>query len=115
MIADLDRLMATRSVDAVIVPMHEAMHASFRWFTRGAKVTRGYVVKVPGRDPLLVAYPMERDEAAMSGLEVRLAPEFDHEGIFRTATSPGALICPRPRMRTSRGVVAGRKLPSAAN
>ncbi len=90
MIADLDRLMATRSVDAVIVPMHEAMHASFRWFTRGAKVTRGYVVKVPGRDPLLVAYPMERDEAAMSGLEVRLAPEFDHEGIFRSATSPGA-------------------------
>jgi len=89
MIADLDHLMGTRSIDAVIVPMHEAMHASFRWLTRGAKVTRGYVVKVPGRNPLLVAYPMEREEAAASGLEVRLATEFDHDGIFRTATSPG--------------------------
>ncbi len=82
MLADLDRLMADRSIDAVIVPMHEAMHPSFRWLSRGATITRGYAVKLAGRDPLLVTYPMERDEAAATGLTVRLAAEFDYERIF---------------------------------
>src|SRR5205814_1966334 len=76
MLEDLDTLMLDRSIDVVIVPMHEAMHASFRWLSRGAKVTRGYAVKFAGRDPMLVTYPMERGEAAATGLEVRLASEF---------------------------------------
>jgi Xaa-Pro aminopeptidase len=88
MLSDLDSLMNARSIGAVIVPMHEAMHASFRWLARGAKVTRGYAVKVTGRDPLLVTYPMERDEAAATGLEVRLAGDFGYDAIFRTAANP---------------------------
>src|SRR5438270_3803915 len=76
MLEDLDALMRARAIDVVIVPMHEAMHASFRWLARGAKVTRGYAVKFAGRDPMIVTYPMERDEAAATGLEVRLAGEF---------------------------------------
>src|SRR5436190_1067713 len=76
MLIDLDHLMAERAIDVVIVPMHEAMHPSFRWLARGAKVTRGYAVKFVGRDPMLVTYPMERGEAAASGLEVHLASEF---------------------------------------
>jgi len=76
MLSDLDALMQSRSIDVVIVPMHEAMHPSFRWLARGAKVTRGYAVKFRGRDPMLVTYPMERGEAAASGLEVRLASDF---------------------------------------
>jgi Xaa-Pro aminopeptidase len=84
-LADLDALLAARGIDAAVVPMHEAMHPSFRWLTRGAKVTRGYAVKPRGRAPLLVAYPMERDEAAASGLETRLVHEFDHERIFSEA------------------------------
>ncbi|HEX8251629.1 MAG TPA: Xaa-Pro peptidase family protein [Thermoanaerobaculia bacterium] len=85
MISDLDSLMRARNIGAVIVPMHEAMHASFRWLARGAKVTRGYAIKVVDREPVLVTYPMERDEAKATGLEVRLVHEFDHERIFRTA------------------------------
>jgi Xaa-Pro aminopeptidase len=85
MLRDLDHLMRGRGIDAVIVPMHEHMHASFRWLSRGAKVTRGYAIKLVDRVPLLVTYPMERDEAAATGLDVRLVHEFDHERIFRTA------------------------------
>jgi Xaa-Pro aminopeptidase len=88
MLTDLDRLMRERGIDAILVPMHEAMHSSFRWLARAAKVTKGYAVKVPGRDPLLVTYPMERDEAAATGLEVKLVHEFDHERIVRTAANP---------------------------
>ena len=85
MLRDLDSLMDARGIGTVIVPMHEAMHPSFRWLARGAKVTRGYAIKRSGRDPLLVTYPMEREEAAATGLEVRLAHEFDSERIFRDA------------------------------
>lgn len=87
MLKDLDSLLTSRSIDTVIVPMHEAMHPSFRWLARGAKVTRGYAVKLAGRDPVLVAYPMERDEAAATGLVVRLAHEFDTERVFRTTAN----------------------------
>ena len=86
MLQDLDRLMKARGIGAVIVPMHEAMHASFRWLTRGAKVTRGYVVKVAGRDPFLIAYPMEREEAAATGVAVRGIHEFEYERIFRESS-----------------------------
>src|SRR6185436_3362438 len=90
MLTDLDSLMRSRHIDAIVVPMHEAMHSSFRWLTRGAKVTRGYAIKRIDAEPLLVTYPMEREEAAATGLEVRLAQEFDQERIFRNAPNAAA-------------------------
>ena len=88
MLSDLDNLLRERGIEAAIVPMHEAMHPAFRWLTRGAKVTRGYAVKVPGSDPLLIAYPMERDEAAATGLRTRLIHDFGYDEIFRSAPNP---------------------------
>jgi len=85
MLLDLDRLMRDRHVEALIVPMHEAMHPSFRWLTRGAMVTRGYAVKVAGADPILYSYPMERDEASATGLATRMVHDFGYERIFRNA------------------------------
>jgi len=87
MLNDLDRLMRARDLDALLVPMHEALHPSFRWITRGAKVTRGYAVKLAGRDPILVSYPMERDEAAATGLATRLIHDFGYDRIFKSATN----------------------------
>jgi Xaa-Pro aminopeptidase len=84
MIRDLDPLLRARGIGAVIVPMHEAMHASFRWLSRGAKVTKGYAVKIVDREPLLVTYPMEREEAKATGLEVRLV----HELVAKAPATP---------------------------
>ena len=72
MLSDFDPLLLARGIDAAIVPLHESMHPAFRWITRGAKVTRGYVVKLQGRKPVLIAYPMERDEAAATGVALSL-------------------------------------------
>src|SRR5437870_13576037 len=85
MLVDLDNLMRSRGVDTVIVPMHESAHAAFRWITRGAKVTRGYAIKMIDCPPLLIAYPMERDEAAATGLKTRLIHDFDYDAIFKSA------------------------------
>lgn len=90
MLSDLDALMRARSLDALLVPMHEAMHPSFRWITRGARVTRGYAVKTIGYAPVLIAYPMEREEAAASGLSTRIVTEFGFERIFRDASDPAS-------------------------
>src|ERR1044071_6390430 len=88
MLADLDALMNARSLDTLIVPMHEVLHPAFRWITRGAKVTKGYAIKRVHEDPLLVSYPMERDEAAATGLATRLVHDFDHDRIFKSAPNP---------------------------
>ena len=88
MLSDLDQLMRARGIDAVIAPMHEAMHASFRWLSRGAKVTRGYAIKLLDRETILLAYPMERDEAAASGLETRSVMDLGYADLFRNAGTP---------------------------
>jgi Xaa-Pro aminopeptidase len=90
MLEDLDTLMRHRGISVAIVPMHEAMHPSFRWISRGAKVTRGYAIKPLDRPPLLITYPMERDEAAATGLEVRLAGEYGYDSIFESAPDHAA-------------------------
>ena len=85
MLADLDVLLRARAIDTLLVPMHEVLHPAFRWITRGAKVTKGYAVKRVGEEPVLVTYPMERDEAAATGLATRLVHDFDHDRIFKSA------------------------------
>ena len=90
MLSDLDILMRARAIDTLLVPMHEVLHPAFRWITRGAKVTKGYAVKRAGEAPLLVSYPMERDEAAATGLATRLVHDFDYDRIFKSAPNPVA-------------------------
>ncbi len=83
MLSELDGLMNDRGIAAVIVSMHERLDPSFRWLSRGAKVTRGYVVKAAGRDPLLIHYPMERDEAASAGVRTVSIHDFKYQELFR--------------------------------
>lgn len=90
MLSDLDRFMEQRAIDALIVPLHEAMHPSFRWLSRGAKVTRGYVVKVRDGEPLLLYYPMERDEAGKSGVATQSVNDFGFDRIFGAAADTAA-------------------------
>lgn len=90
MLRDLDRLMHERGIDVAVAPMHEAMHPAFRWLSRAAKVTKGYAVKPRDADPVLVTYPMEREEAAATGLEVVLVHEFEYDRIFRKAATATA-------------------------
>jgi len=85
MLSDLDTQMRAHGIDAIVVPMHESLHAAFRWITRGAKVTRGYAVKLLDRTPLLLSYPMEREEAAATGLKTRLIHDFGYDAIFKSA------------------------------
>jgi Xaa-Pro aminopeptidase len=85
--SDLDRILRERGIEAIVAPLHESMHSAFRWLSRGAKVTRGHAIKLAGFDPVLLSYPMERDEAAATGLDVRSVHDLGFDDIFRNATS----------------------------
>ncbi len=92
MLADLERLLRERSIDTVLVPMHEMIDPSFRWLSRGAKLTRGWVVFRSVDDLTLIHDPMERDEAAASGLSCRSIQEFDWSGIQRDAPDAASAL-----------------------
>jgi Xaa-Pro aminopeptidase len=80
---DLDNLMADRDLDAILVagPVHA--NPAMYYMTNGAHLTRGYVLQKPGREPKLLCSPIEREEAAASGLAVVNLNKYDFVSILR--------------------------------
>lgn len=66
--SDLDRLMEDRGLDAIVVSGRTYGNPSLVYLLNGAGVTQGIVVKKRGETPVLIHSPIERDEAAASGL-----------------------------------------------
>lgn len=76
--ADLDRLMAERGFDALLVTGPAAHNPAMFYLTNGAKVTETtLLIKQRGQPPVLVVPAMERDEAAKSGLPVVVRNKYD--------------------------------------
>ncbi len=67
--ADLDLLMEERGIDAVMTTQGENEDPVRTYLANGTDF-HGMVLKKRGAPPVLIANPMERDEAAQSGLEV---------------------------------------------
>lgn len=67
---DLDRLMAGRGIDAVVVLGGTESNPVMYYVTGGANLTSGIYIHKRGSRPHLVHSPMERDQAAATGLEV---------------------------------------------
>jgi Xaa-Pro aminopeptidase len=75
--ADLDNLMAARGFDALVVLGPAAENHALHYLANGAKISDGILLKKRGEAPLLVCSPMERDEAAKSGLPLATHNDFD--------------------------------------
>lgn len=109
--ADLDRLMAERDYAALLVFGGTAQSPAMYYLTSGASIGETTVlVKPAGRPAVLFANPMERDEAAKSGLTVRLGNEFDYPGILREAQGRRVVAYSRfvGKMLAAAGVTAAR-------
>ena len=65
---DLDALMEARGLDAFVVSGRTYGNPSLVYLLNGAAVTQGIVVKKRGEPPVFIHSPIERDEAAASGL-----------------------------------------------
>lgn len=68
--SDLDRLMRSRDLTALIVAGDESPNTIRYYLSNGARITGGIILKKVGVDPVLVVNAMETDEAAKSGLQV---------------------------------------------
>jgi Xaa-Pro aminopeptidase len=68
---DLDSLMQDHNLDAILITGPGQHNPAMYYLTGGAHLTNADLIKKRGQAPVLFCYPMERDEAANTGLTVR--------------------------------------------
>lgn len=68
---DLDNLMEARDVTALLITGPAQHNAPMYYFTGGGHLTQADLIKPRGQEPILFYNPMERDEAASTGLICR--------------------------------------------
>lgn len=81
--SDIDSLMAARDLQAIIVAGGEGDNIIRQYMTNGAHITTGLVVKKRGEPPVLIANPMEIEEAAKSGLLVYTYYDLDYADLLK--------------------------------
>jgi len=82
---DLDRLMTDRNVDALWITGPANHNPAMVYFTGVANITRADLIKKRGVPPVLFHYPMEREEAARTGLRCRNFADFKLDQILQEA------------------------------
>jgi len=82
---DLDRLMADRNLDALWITGPANHNPAMVYFTGVANLTRADLIKKRNEPPVLFHYPMEREEAARTGLRCRNLNDFKLDQILREA------------------------------
>lgn len=80
---DLDRLMEARGLDAAFVAGAVHGNPAMYYMTHGAGLTQGFVLKKRGEEPVLLCWPMEREEAARTGLRVVNLGQYDFTALVR--------------------------------
>ena len=81
---DIDRLMKERELDVIIVAGKVHANPAMYYMTNGT--VGGYVIKKRGEEPVLLCSPIERDEAAASGLAIVNMSKYDFMSILREKT-----------------------------
>lgn len=83
--SDLDTLMRARNLDALVVLGNAEHNPPMYYLTGGGHVTAATLVKAPGAVGVLFCGDMERDEAAKSGLDVRLYSQYPLDELMQAA------------------------------
>ncbi len=88
--SDLDRLMNEKNLDALLVTGPAAHNPAMYYFTGGVHLTGGALLKKRGNGAVLLHWPMERDEAARTGLATRNAMDYDYMELVKQANGDRA-------------------------
>lgn len=87
---DLDALMEKAGLDALLVSGSVTHNPMMFYFTGNVHVGYGDLVKVRGQEPVLFCNPMEREEAARTGLQTRNLAEYNYNQLVKDATGDHA-------------------------
>ncbi len=75
--SDIDNLMSKYDLDAILVTGPAQHNPAMYYFTAGVHLSNAELIKKRGEEPTLFYNPMERDEAAHSGLNTRALSDYD--------------------------------------
>jgi Xaa-Pro aminopeptidase len=106
---DIDALMQTRNLDALIILGDAQNNPPMVYFTGGGHINNAILIKLAGKEAVLFCNDMEREEGYRTGLQVHCFSEFPFEDLLKEAkgdhTLAGALRI--KLMLTSLGLVTG--------
>ncbi|GAB4504190.1 MAG: Xaa-Pro peptidase family protein [Anaerolineales bacterium] len=83
--SDIDTLMQAKNLDALVVLGNAENNPPMYYLTGGGHVSNATLIKKRGEEAVLYCNDMERDEAAKSGLKVRLYSEYPWQELAQQA------------------------------
>jgi Xaa-Pro aminopeptidase len=90
--SDIDALMQEKDLDAIVIVGNAENNPPMYYMTGGGHVSAATLVKKCGEEAVLYCNDMERDEAAKSGLTIRLYGEYPLPELFKDANGDGVLM-----------------------
>jgi Xaa-Pro aminopeptidase len=108
--SDLDAIMQANQTDALLV-VGPAKHNPYMvYLTGGGHLTMADLLKKRGEEPILFCSPMERDEAAHTGLSTRSYSDYPWKELFAEAGGDRlkAMALRYRRMFQDAGITSGR-------
>lgn len=107
---DLDALMQSRQLDALLILGSGQHNPPMVYLTGGAHFSQAVLVKKQGADPVLFCRSMERDEAAKSGLPLRSMEDYPFDKFLRQHQGNAIAATAEfySRMLAEAGVTRGR-------
>ena len=107
---DLDALMEEKNLDVVLVTGPALHNPSITYFAGRVHMTNAEIIKKRGETPILFYNPMERDEAAKSGMETKNLAEYRYNDLLKEMDGDvaKAIALRYKKMLADVGVTSGR-------
>jgi Xaa-Pro aminopeptidase len=107
--SDLDNLMRKMKVDALLITGPTQHNASMVFFTGIVHITQAILLKKRSKNPILIHPPMERDEAALTGLALRNFNDYPASQFLKEANQDGirSSALRLKKMLTDAGITKG--------
>jgi Xaa-Pro aminopeptidase len=107
---DLDALMQANNLDALLVTGPGQHNPAMVYMTGGGHITNADLIKKRGEGAVLFHYPMERDEAARSGLKTKNLGDYDFTQLLNQYGGDylKAIVNRYQQMLTELGITSGK-------
>ena len=108
--SDLDALMQAHQLDALLITGPAQHNPAMVYLTGGCHLTKADLIKVRGKEPVLFSNPMEREEAARTGLSTKNLADYRMQDLLKAAQGDASkAIAQRYKlMLTELGITEGR-------
>ena len=108
--SDIDTLMESRDIDALLVVGSGKHNPAMVYLTGGVPLSGAYLIKTNRRPPVLIHRDMERDEAAASGLQTRSLESYHLHEILKQFENDMPLVLAEllKRIFADLGITSGR-------